>query len=139
MVVALQLSLLALAALISIFFGVRYFTTKEFMPYHATVAGKGWAALEPGVQTIILGMLKIIGGGFVTYGLAVLWLLLPLHDRASWAHWAELSLSITTLLPVLYVTVALRRSAPSAKTPIVPAAVVLALALVGGGLSFLPS
>ncbi len=136
--VAVQQTLLALAALISIVFGVRYFFTKAFMPYHATVAGKDWAELDRGVQTVILGMLKIIGGGFVSYGLALFWLLLPLSVRQSWAPWAALTISAASLLPTLYVTIALRRAAPAAKTPIVPAAVVLALTAVGIGFSFMP-
>jgi hypothetical protein len=133
---AVQLVLLSMAALISIFFGIRYLLAKEFMPYHAVVAGKSWSELEPGVQTIILGMLKIVGGGFITYGLALLWILLPLSAKEPWARWAALTLTVTSLLPTLYVTVALRSFAPSARTPVVPASVVLALALVGAGISF---
>lgn len=132
----LQLALLSMAGLISVFFGIRYFLAQEFMPYHAVVAGKSWAETGPGVQAIILGMLKIIGGGFTAYGLALLWMLLPLSAREPWARWATLTISAAALLPTLYVTVALRRIAPSARTPVLPAVVVLALALVGAGISF---
>ena len=133
---AFQIVLLSLAALISLFFALRYLTTKEFMPYHAVVAGRSWSELEPGLRTIILGMLRIIGGGFASYGLALLWLLIPLYAREPWARWAVLSLSATSILPALYVTIALRRIAPSARTPVAPAAVVLALALAGFAVSF---
>jgi hypothetical protein len=132
----LPLALLAMAGLISIFFGIRYFRAREFMPYHAVVAGKPWAELEPGVQAIILGMLKIIGGGFTAYGLALLWLLLPLSARQPWARWAALTITAASLLPTLYVTVALGRFAPAARTPVLPAVVVLALAVAGAGVSF---
>lgn len=131
--------LLLLAALLAIYFGVRYLNTQEFMPYHAVVAGKSWAQLEPGVQTIILGMLTIIGGGFVSYGCAVLWLFLPLHRGEAWSGWAILTLTAASIGPTLYVTIALRRFAPQADTPVVPAALVLALVLIGVGLSFLPA
>jgi hypothetical protein len=131
-----QSTLLSMAALISIFFGIRYFTTKAFMPYHAVVAGRSWSQLEPGVRTIILGMLRIIGGGFATYGVALLWLLIPLQAKEPWARWAVLSLSATSILPALYVTIALRRIAPGARTPVAPAAAVLALALAGFAVSF---
>ena len=40
----LSLIPLLLAALVSIFFGVRYLFTREFMPYHAVVSGKSWAS-----------------------------------------------------------------------------------------------
>ena len=128
-----QSGLLSIAALLSIFFGVRYFFTKEFMPYHAVVAGKAWSQLDAGLQTIILGMLRIVGGGLTTYGLALLWLLLPLSRHEAWAAWAALSITLTAVVPTLYVTVMLRRFEPSARTPIVPASIVLALAVVGAG------
>jgi len=133
----LSLVLLSLAALVSIFFGVRYFFTKQFMPYHAVVAGKSWAELERGVQTAILGMLKIVGGGLATYGLALLWLLLPLNRGESWAAWAALTISAATLLPTLYVTLMLRSFEPKAKTLVGPTLVVLVLVLVGVGTALL--
>jgi hypothetical protein len=133
----LPLIFLSLAALLSIFFGVRYLLTREFMPYHAVVAGKSWSELELGVQTIILGMLRIVGGGFATFGLALLWLLLPLNRGESWAPWAALTITATTLVPTLYVTIMLRRYEPKAKTPIVPTLIALALVLAGVGTSFL--
>ena len=133
---AFQIALLTIAALLSIFFGVRYFLAREFMPYHAVVAGTPWSQLAPGVQTIILGMLKIIGGGLTTYGLALLALLWPLSRHEAWASWAALAITVTSVVPTLYVTIWLRRFEPSARTPIVPASIVLALAVVGAGTSF---
>lgn len=130
--------LLLFAALLAIYFGVRYLSTPEFMPYHAVVAGKSWAQLERGVQTIILGMLTIIGGCFISYGCAVLWLCLPLRRGEAWSRWALLTLTAASIVPTLYVTIALRRFAPQAETPVGPAALVLALVLVGVGLTFLP-
>lgn len=133
----LSLIFLSLAGLVSIVFGVRYLLTKEFMPYHAVVSGKSWSQLERGVQTAILGMLKIVGGGLMTYGLGMLWLLLPLHRGESWAPWAILTITASTILPTLYVTITLRRYEPKAKTPVVPTVVVLALVLAGVGASLI--
>jgi len=131
--------LLLLAALLAIYFGVRYLSTQEFMPYHAVVAGKSWSQLEPGVQTIILGMLTIIGGGFISYGCAVLWLFVPLNRGEAWSRWAILTLTAASIVPTLYVTIALRRFAPQAETPVAPAALVLTLMILGLGLSLLPA
>jgi hypothetical protein len=130
-----QSGLLSIAALLSIFFGIRYFLAKEFMPYHAVVAGKSWPELNTGLQIAILGMLKIVGGGLTTYGLALLWLLLPLNRHESWASWAALTITMTAVVPTLYVTIWLRRFEPSARTPIVPASIVLALAVIGASVS----
>jgi hypothetical protein len=69
----LALAAVLLVALGAILFGVRYMRREAYLPYHAAVAGKSFVDLDPGVQVIILGMLKIIGGGFVTLGVALLW------------------------------------------------------------------
>lgn len=129
--------LVALAGAVSVLFGVRYLLTKQFMPYHAAVAGKSWQELDRGVRTIILGMLRIIGGALAAYGLALLWLLVPLRGGQAWAAWAALTLTAACVLPTLYVTITLRRAAPSAATPIAPAAAVLAMAWVGAVLALL--
>ena len=116
----LSLAAFGLAALLALAFGVRYVFTREFMPYHATVLGKPWAALEPRLQFIILGMLKVAGGGLLGYGAVLLWLLLPLQRGEAWAVWAALTVSLVVVVPILYVVVWLRRIEPTAKTPLVP-------------------
>jgi len=125
--------LVGAGALISILFGVKYFTTRQFMAYHAVISGKQWAEVERGMQTAILGMLRVCAAGFVTYGVLLLWLLLPLKRGEGWAAWAILSSALTMLAPILWVTIWLRRFEPKAKTPIVPSAVVLLLVLAGVG------
>jgi hypothetical protein len=129
----ISLILISIAALVSILFGVRYLLTKQFMGYHAVIAGKPWAEIDRGMQTAILGMLKVCGAGFLAYGASLLWLLLPLNRGESWAAWALLSSAGTMLVPILYVTIWLRRFEPKAKTPVVPTVVVLLLVLVGAG------
>jgi hypothetical protein len=130
------LTLLLLAGILSIGAGGRYLLTGEFMPYHAVVAGKAWSQLEPGVQVIILGMLKILGGGFASCGIALLWLLVPLHRNESWARWAALTIAFAVWVPTQYVTLVLRAAAPQAQTPIVPTAVILLLVVLGVGALF---
>jgi len=121
---------LVLAAVLALAFGVRYVLTKAFMPYHAAVLGKSWPELEPRLQIIILGMLKVAGGGLLGYGVSLLWLLLPLQRGEAWAAWAALTVSLAVVGPILYVVVSLRRIEPSARTPLVPTLVVLALVMV---------
>jgi hypothetical protein len=136
-VIRLQILLIGLAGIVSMLFGVRYLATKQFMPYHAAVAGKAWSELGTGMQAVILGMLRIVGGGLLTYGLAMLWLLLPISAGQRWAAWAVLTLTAATVLPTLYVTITLKRTAPGAPTPVAAAAAVLAIATLGAVLSFL--
>ena len=59
---------------------------------------------------------------------------LSIQLTAVWASWAVLTLTVIEVAPSLYVTLALRKTAPSAPTPVLPAAIVLALGVVGGAL-----
>ena len=120
-----------LAGLLALAFGLRYLFTREFMPYHAAVLGKPWAELEPRLQAIILGMLRVAAGGLLGFGCTLFWLLLPLQRGEAWAAWAALTISLVVTAPVLYVVVWLRRVAPGAKTPVIPTLAGMVLALVG--------
>lgn len=128
------LLLITLTGLIALAFGVRYVLTKQFMPYHEAVSGKSWGSLEPRLQAIILGMLKVAAGGFLGYGAALLWLLVPLSQGASWAPWAVITISFAALAPILYVVLWLRRIQSTARTPVMPTLAALSLAVVGAAL-----
>jgi hypothetical protein len=127
----LSLCAFGLAGLLSVAFGVRYLFTHEFMPYHAAVLGKPWGALEPRLQAIILGMLKVAGAGLLGCGCSVLWLLLPLNRGEAWAAWASITVFLAATGPILYVVLWLRRVAPGAKTPVIPTLAAMALVVIG--------
>jgi hypothetical protein len=120
---------------VTVAFGVRYLLTRQFMPYHAVISGRAWSELERGMQTAILGMLKVCGAGFLGYGAALLWLLVPLYQGERWAVWAILTVTAAMVLPIFYITLWLRRVEPRAKTPVVPTAIVLFLVLAGAVVS----
>jgi hypothetical protein len=126
-----SLGAFGLAGLLGLAFGMRYVVTREFMPYHAAVLGRPWGALEPRLHAIILGMLKVAGGGLLGYGVALLWLLVPLSRGEAWAAWAALSISVAVDAPILFVVLGLRRISPGAKTPVGPTIAALALSVVG--------
>jgi hypothetical protein len=133
----LALAAVLLVAFAGIVFGVRYMRRDAFLPYHAAVAGRSWAELDPGVQVVILGMLRIIGGGFVTLGVTLLWLCLALHEGARWAPWAILTISAAALGPMLHVAIKLRSFRPDAQTPVRPTLAMVVLIVFGVGLSIL--
>jgi hypothetical protein len=103
----------------------------EFMPYHGQVAQVEWADLQPGVRTIVLGMLVIIGSGFVACGVALLWGLVALRAGAWWARWSILTIGLLIGLPTLYVTLWLRASVPGAETPVGLTSVLLVAVIAG--------
>jgi hypothetical protein len=113
-------SLLSLAAIGKLVFGVRYLLAREFMNYHRVVARISWPQIDTPLQTLILGLLRMIGGAFLTEGLALIWLILPLSRGEHWAAWAILSIAAVSAGPALYVTLSLRRFEPRAKTPVLP-------------------
>jgi 3-oxoacyl-[acyl-carrier protein] reductase len=123
----IPLALLLVAAIVSILAGLRYLFTPEFMPYHAAVASQDWSALQPGMQTIILGMLRIAGGAFLGCGVALLWLLVPFNRGEDWARWAVVSVTGAVWLPTLYVVLALRAASPLAEPPLLPTLFILSL------------
>lgn len=120
-----------LAGLLALLFGVRYLVTREFMPYHATVLGKPWASLEPRLQAIILGMLRVAGSGLLGCGLALLWLLLPLERGEVWAAWAAVTVFLAATGPILYVVLWLRYVSPGARTPVAPTLATMVLVAFG--------
>jgi hypothetical protein len=133
----LALAAVLLVALGAILFGVRYMRRDAYLPYHAAVAGRSFVDLDPGIQVVVLGMLRIIGGGFVTLGVALLWLCFALHKGAGWAPWAILSVSAVALGPMLYVAIGLRAYRPEAQTPVRPVLVMMLLIAAGVTLSLL--
>ena len=82
-------------------------------------------------------MLRIIGGSFVTLGVALLWLCFALDKGAGWAPWAILSVSAVALGPMLYVALTLRAFRPEAQTPVRPTLAMMALIVAGVGASLL--
>jgi len=126
-----------IAGLFSFIAGVKYLALSEFTAYHAVVVGKSWSQIEPGIQSIILGMLTIVGSGYMATGLAILFLLIPIRRGELWAYWATLAVTLANWIPVLYVTIALRRINPAAETPVIPAVILIALLVFGIVLFFL--
>jgi hypothetical protein len=125
------------AAVMSVGGGVRYLLAPEFMPYHAEVVGKSWSQLDPRIQAIILGLLKIVGAGFFACGVSLFWLLRPLSKGEVWSRWAVLSIGLSVWAPTQYVTLYLRTVAPEAHTPVALTASILALVVAGTVAHFL--
>ncbi|EIG56509.1 hypothetical protein Bra1253DRAFT_01128 [Bradyrhizobium sp. WSM1253] len=131
----LALAMVIVVALGGVLFGVRYMRREAYLPYHAIVVGKPFNELDSGVQAIILGMLKIIGSGFATLGITLLWLCFALYTGERWAPWAILTVSAVALIPMLYVAITLRTFRPGAPTPVRPTCVMMILIVIGVGLS----
>ena len=126
-----------LGAVLCVIAAARYMTASEFMPYHAVVAGQSWQSLSPGLQTVILGMLRILAGGFLACGMALAVLAWPVNQGHAWASWSALAIGAAVWLPTLSVTFLLKAAQPAAEPPTLATAaifVVIAAASIIGAL-----
>ncbi|HEY0879684.1 MAG TPA: hypothetical protein VGE10_14645 [Zeimonas sp.] len=119
-----------LGGAIGLFMFGRYWAADRFMPYHAIASGTAWEAVAPGLQLVVLALLKAAAAGFLTGGVVALMLIVPIVHGENWARWTALVASAALLVPLLYVTVSIRL-ATGAPSPVAAAAVALALAIVG--------
>lgn len=64
----LALGIYLVAGVVDIWLGTTYFSSKQFMSYHAQAVGVPWEEVDVGVQTLILGLMKLAGGGWLALG-----------------------------------------------------------------------
>ena len=72
----LSLVLLLLLGVSSFGIGVHYYTSVEFMTYHSGAVQTSWSDLDGNFQGLFLGMLKAMGAGSITTGLAIIYMAL---------------------------------------------------------------
>jgi hypothetical protein len=131
--IALLCYLVALAG--PLIFGVMFLARSEFMPYHADAVGMRWPEVPRPFQTLIMALLKLAGGAWLTVAVAELVLLfVPFRQGARWAVWAIPSLG---LLHYAGVCVAMAHVTlnTSATPPWAPTIASIVLLLVGAALS----
>ena len=127
----------AVIALVAIVFGAAYLVRSRIMPYHEEAIGRPWAELEPRLQTLLLGLLRLAGGGMLCGGVAIAILLaIPFRDGEAWSAVAMLVIGFLTLLPSLYATIFIR-SRTGARTPVWVAVAGVGLLVAGSMLSLL--
>ena len=76
-------------------FGVMFLLRSDFMPYHADAVGMPWSEVSAPFQILIMALLKLAGGGWITVAVAeFVLLLIPFRQGARWALWAVPSLAL---------------------------------------------
>lgn len=126
------------AAAVSVAFGAVYLTTPHVLPYHEQALGEVWAAMDATQQTVLLSLLRIIGGGFLAVGIATAFFVLRPHRRREpWITAAILTTSMALILPTSY-AVAMVRLRTDGNPPWAPLALTFVLMLIGGILEYQP-
>jgi hypothetical protein len=96
------------ATLIAFSFSFIYLFRKEFMPYHSDAVEHEWQEIDKKYQTLILALMRAVGGGWLACGISILFLLVfPFRSQALWALIAlpliGFSIGGTALYATLYV------------------------------------
>jgi hypothetical protein len=124
-------ALFTLVVILSGAFAAVYLFRAEFMPYHAAAVGKSWTELDGSMRILILGFLRVVGGGWLATFLALAILLfIPFRRGEVWARWAILLVGSAAAGPTLYATLLIKRGTPG-NPPWYAAAAAMALLLAG--------
>ena len=60
-----------LVMLTGLFFASLYLFRKQFMPYHAKAVGKIWIELDATIRTLIIALMRVVGGGWLAVAMAI--------------------------------------------------------------------
>ena len=106
--IAFFLNVLVSIALIA--FGLRYVLSSQIMPYHLQVIGRSWNDLDPRLQMMLLGLLRLGGIAQLSTGVALgILTLIPFRRGQRWAIGPSPSLASSTehplpMAPMLFTT-----------------------------------
>lgn len=131
--------LLVLSSLFGIQYGVRYLLIDGFQENQDTFYGASWKELSFNAQTIILGLVKIVGGGLLAFGLMMAWLIRPVARSETWARWCVLMVSFGFWGPTFYVAWCFSGTDPMLNPPIIQVSIMLVLPVLGLVFSYRPA
>ena len=133
-IVAVCYGLVAAAAVV---FGAVYLLRGRPMPYHEEALGRKFGELDARLQTLLVAMLRVVGGELLACGLGLALLIgLSFRDGENWTIWAMPLLALGIVLPNLYAT-AFVRLKTGARTPVEFPVVGVVLVVAGAALSLL--
>jgi len=101
------------------------------MPYHSLALSKSWSEVEPEVQTLILALMRVTGGGFLTASLAIFVLLvIPFQTQEAWAIYTVPAIALITSGSSFYATYLVRLKTPG-NPPIKLSLLSIGLTIIG--------
>jgi hypothetical protein len=84
----LALGIYIVAGAVDIALGATYFSSKQFMSYHAEAVDAPWQELDAGIQTLILALMRLAGGGWFALGFfTIVMALAALSTRSVFVRW----------------------------------------------------
>ena len=131
----IAMACIGIAAIVEIIVGVVYFSASEVMPYHKEALGVAWSDLQPGVRTMLVGLMNAYGSTHFGVGVALgILVLIPLRRGYTWARWAILAVGLPVLGATVYLASRLAFST-GARAPWGVSLVLLGLFLAGVALA----
>jgi hypothetical protein len=108
-----------------------YLTRSEFMPFHREAVGKRWADIDSRMQTLVLSLMRAVGGSVFATGLAfTVILVIPFREGQAWAAFALALIGTAAGATALFATSYVKRQSP-AHPPITGPIVGILLSLTG--------
>lgn len=108
-----KIALLCFALTNPIFVGLVYLFSPRFLPYHQAAIGTPWEQLAPELQTLLLALLRAVGAGGLSSGIAMAVLVFRLFWRGdAWARRPLLIVGLAWYVPLLYATLLVRLNTP---------------------------
>ncbi len=112
-ILKISFSCYLITAIVSIIFGIIYLTRSEFMPYHAVALEREWTELDIRMQTLILALMRVAGGGFLATGMVVILLMyLYIKTTEEWIIFIIPTIGFVTSLSSLYATLLVKNRTP---------------------------
>jgi hypothetical protein len=114
-----------------------YLLRSRFMSYHSAAVGLTWDEVDERFRILIIALLRVAGGGYLSASTATLFLLLiPFRQGQLWANWALLAIGLASMVPSLAATLLVKLKTP-ASPPWIAASCGLALVAAGFTLALL--
>ena len=89
-------------ALVGFLIGSTYLVKTEITSYHKEVIGVDWSTLAPGVQKLLIVLMKGTGDAALVGAMSIAFLLLiPFRKKENWSRWAILIIGLALLIPML--------------------------------------
>ncbi len=90
-----------IVAVLSLIFGIRYLFCDTIMPYHQQAIGMTWLELEPGLQSLLNGLIKVAASAFFIVGISSIILLVVPYRRDE--VWAKLTVPVIQIIFSLFI------------------------------------
>lgn len=95
-------SLYSIIILVALAIGIQYLLSSDITSYHRQVIGTDWNSLAPGVQTLLLILMKGTGDAAFVCGVSMaILLLVPFRKGDNWSRWALVVVGLSCFLPML--------------------------------------